>query len=338
MDIVKGKVNAPIRAVIYGPEGIGKTTLASHWPSPLFVDAEAGTLRLDVARVQPQSWQAVLAVVDELRTDGKGYRTLVFDTADWLERMATEAVLAQHNQESIEAFGYGKGYTYLAEEWKRFLDRVGMMQAANGMEVVFLAHAHMRKFEQPEEAGAYDRWELRMTKQVLPAMKEWADLLLFANYKTYVVETDGKAKAQGGARVIYTTHHACWDAKNRFGLPEELALPADSAPPEIAALFTTEPAKPLPQSESAPQQDDTPSDLSPAQPPADMEKAKLLGQLAELMKSSGITKEQLGTELERKGVVPADMNPRDYNAATLGRVVGHWDAVCHNIRIHGNAE
>ena len=86
----------------------------------------------------------------------------------------------------------------------------------------------MRKFEQPDETGAYDRWELKLSKTTAPLLKEWADMVLFANYKTYVVNVDnqgatkGKNKAQGGQRVMYAAHHPCWDAKNRHGLPDEM--------------------------------------------------------------------------------------------------------------------
>lgn len=45
----------------------------------------------------------------------------------------------------------------------------------------------MRKFEQPDEIGSYDRWEMKLTKNVAPLVKEWADMVLFANYKTFVV-------------------------------------------------------------------------------------------------------------------------------------------------------
>ena len=68
--------------------------------------------------------------------------------------------------------------------------------------------------------GSYDRWELKLGKktnsQISPLVKEWADTVLFANYKTYAVAVDDKGKkfkAQGGERVMYTTHHTCWDAK-----------------------------------------------------------------------------------------------------------------------------
>ena len=50
-------------------------------------------------------------------------------------------------------------------------------------------------------------------------------MLLFLNYQTYVVTTENKAtKAQGGKRVMHTTHHPCWDAKNRHGLADALDL------------------------------------------------------------------------------------------------------------------
>ena len=88
--------------------------------------------------------------------------------------------------------------------------------------MVLTAHAQIKKFEQPDELGAYDRWELKLEKKTAPLTKEWADMVLFANYKTMVVNVDnqgaakGKNKAQGGQRVMFTTHHPAWDAKNRY--------------------------------------------------------------------------------------------------------------------------
>ena len=127
----------------------------------------------------------------------------------------------------IEDFGYGKGYTYVKEEFAKLLDALEEVLNA-GHNVVVLAHAAITKFEQPDAVGNYDRWGMKTSKQVAPLLREWCDMLLFANYKT-VVEKAGsgpnaKNKASGGRRVLYTTHHPCWDAKNRFGLPEELPL------------------------------------------------------------------------------------------------------------------
>ena len=84
----------------------------------------------------------------------------------------------------------------------------------------------MRKFEQPDEMGAYDRWEMKLSKQCSPLLKEWADIVLFCNYKTSVL-TDANTKskkATGGKRVMYASHHPCWDAKNRYGLPDQMDM------------------------------------------------------------------------------------------------------------------
>lgn len=221
------------RVVIYGAEGIGKTTMASKFPDPLFIDTENGSEHLDVKRVDiPKTWGDIIAVVEEVAMT-KPCKTIVLDTADWAESRCVEFVCRRNNQKSIEGFGYGKGYTLLAEEFQNLLKAFDKCIAAN-ITVVVTAHAKMRKFEQPDEIGAYDRWELKLSRQVAPLLKEWSDALLFINYKTTVItDANGHAKAQGGKRWIYTTHNPCWDAKNRIGLKEEMELNAD----EIAAIF-----------------------------------------------------------------------------------------------------
>ena len=225
LNIIEGKQDKPLKAVIYGPEGIGKSTLAAAFPNPLFIDTEGSTARMEVRRIEkPQSFTALVGTVEEIAGTPGICDTLVLDTADWAEQMCITEVCARYKKTGVEEFGYGKGYTYVSEEFIKLiaaLDRV----IASGRNVVVTAHAKMRKFEQPDEMGAYDRWEMKLSKQVAPLLKEWCDLLLFCNYKTIVVTTENKVnKAQGGKRVMYTAHTPCWDAKNRFGLAEELPL------------------------------------------------------------------------------------------------------------------
>ena len=180
---------------------------------------------LNVRRLEkPANWDGLLAAVKEIAKTTGICSTLVLDTADCAEQMCSEGLCKKFRKTGIEEFGFGKGYVYLAEEFGRLLDAFDEC-IAGGINVIVTAHAKMRKFEQPDEMGAYDRWEMKLSKQVAPLLKEWSDDLLFLNYKTYVVtaENDTK-KAQGGKRVIYATHHPCWDAKNRHGLPDEMDL------------------------------------------------------------------------------------------------------------------
>ena len=229
MKITKGKIRTAIKVVVYGQEGVGKSTFASKFPDPVFIDTEGSTKQLDVARFDPpSSWEMLLSQVDYVRQNPDICRTLVVDTADWAEKLCIRKVCDKARKDGIEDFGWGKGYTYVQEEFGKLLNSLEEVIQA-GVNVVVTAHAQMRKVEQPDEMGSYDRWELKLTKQCSPMLKEWADLLLFANYKTIVVNTEGKKyKGQGGQqRIMYTTHTAAWDAKNRFSLPD--VLPFDYA-------------------------------------------------------------------------------------------------------------
>ena len=224
--ITAGVQDSPVKTVLYGPEGIGKSTFASHFPDPVFIDTEGGTKRLNIKRLpQPTSWAMLLDEVAEVRRGNIPCGTLVIDTADWAERLAIDAVCAKAKVDGLEGFGYGKGYTYLKEEFGKLLD--ALEEVLNtGHNVLVLAHAAITKFEQPDAAGSYDRWTMKTTKQVEPLIREWCDMLLFVNYQTVVEKSssapNAKNKVTGGRRVMYTTHHPCWDAKNRFGLPDEM--------------------------------------------------------------------------------------------------------------------
>lgn len=227
MEIIRGKIPCAKKVFCYGPEGIGKSTFASRFPDPLFIDTEGGTKEMDVARMPaPSSWTMLVEQVRYVKAHPEICRTLAIDTADWAEMLCIDHILSKNQQTSLEGFGYGKGYTYVQEEFGRLLNLLEEVVEA-GVNIVLTAHAKMRKFEQPDEMGAYDRWETKLSKGVAPLVKEFSDMVLFANYKTYSVAMDDKGKkrkAQGGSRVMYTAHHPCWDAKNRYGLPEEMAF------------------------------------------------------------------------------------------------------------------
>jgi len=220
LNITKGKRQTPIRGIIMGTSGIGKSTFAAGLPKPLFLDTEESTNELDVDRITITDWQHLLDTIRQVANSTLTYQTIVIDTADWAERMLIENLLKKNGKKSIEDYGFGKGYTIAAEEFGRFLTATDAL-TAKGMHVVFIAHTKVVRVSPPDQTDGYDRYELKMSKQSAPLLKEWSDLLIFAHTQVTIVEgTDGRVKAQGGKeRVMHTTSSAAWDAKNRFACP-----------------------------------------------------------------------------------------------------------------------
>lgn len=350
-EITSGIVKSAIKTVFYGPEGIGKSTFASHFPDPLFIDTEGSTKQLSVKRLpKPTSWQMI---IDEIKwvIQSIPCKTLVIDTADWAERLCTEAVCAAHGKKGVEDFGYGNGYTYIAEEWGRFLNLLQDVIDIANINVLLNCHSIIRKFEQPNEMGAYDRWELKLGKkttgQTAPLTKEWADMILFANYKTFSVAVDDKGKkhkAQGGQRVMYTTHNPCWDAKNRYGLAEELPLDYK----EIEHILDgTEPAD---IENHVPDFTDTqimktvdPEPLEPIEMPSTIQVDDGIPQaLKDLMVSNNVSEQEIMDVVAQRGYFPADTPIRNYDPGFInGCLIGAWEQVFElikNMRIEKNMQ
>lgn len=327
MQIITGKQAGALKTVIYGPEGIGKSTLAARFPRPVFIDTEGSTRHMDVSRMEkPSSWTMLLEQVRYIRDHAGLCETLVIDTADWAEQLCISSICASKQISGIEDLGYGRGYVYLAEEFGRLLNLLEEV-VERGIHVVLTAHAMMRKFEQPDEMGAYDRWELKLQKKTAPLVKEWSDLLLFANYKTMAVATDEKGKkfkAQGGRRVLYTAHHPCWDAKNRQGLPEELPLEYSALGP---LLFPESPAPAAPQAEAA--------KPAPAKkrPEVIAPKSDIPEKLWPLLEHAGVTEDELREVIAGKGYFPADAPWSAMESAGFvdGWVIPFWDKIVETI-------
>lgn len=370
MQITKGKRARAQKVVVYGPEGIGKSTFAAQFPEPLFIDTEGSTDNMDVSRLdKPSSYTMLKNEIAWVKANPAVCKTLVIDTTDWAESLVIADVCAQHGKKGIEDFGWGNGYTYTKEEMGRLLNQLGELVDL-GINVVLTAHAQMRKFEQPDEMGSYDRWELKLGKktssQTAPLVKEWADMVLFANYKTVVMTADnGKKKATGGQRVLYTQHHPAWDAKNRHGLPEEMPFdyagiahifnqaqpqptpqpqPQQTAPepaPQAPAQEQTPTAEPAPQVQ--PQAQETPQQPSqapesltqpaPERQPYQEPNLALPQALRDLMIQNQVTELEVQKAVAQKGYYPEDTPVIMYDPGFIdGVLIGAWDQVFSMIK------
>lgn len=360
MEIIRGKIPGAKKVVVYGPEGIGKSTFVSKFPDPLFIDTEGSTKNMDVARTPaPSSWVMLMDQAQYVKNHPDICRTLIIDTADWAEILCTTLICDKKRLSGIEDIGYGKGYTYVQEEFGRLLNLLEEI-INQGINVVLTAHAKMRKFELPDELGSYDRWEMKLSKGVASMVKEWADMVLFANYKTFVVNVDGqgaqkgKNKAQGGKRVMYTTHHSCWDAKNRYGLADEVpfdyesirhiiesetgtrgqsepytqyVLPVEIKPRPEETQVNNEPIREEPEREEKiiPPMDPEPGNIDK---PVLQVDERIPKKLRDLMIANDVCEWDIQCVVENRGYFPGDMPVWEYPQDFVdGCLVGAWDKV-----------
>ena len=335
-NITSGPTATAQKVVLYGVEGIGKSTFASQFPNPVFIDTEGSTSNMNVQRLDnPNSWQMLLDEVNYVKQT-KICSTLIIDTADWAETLANQHIIARNGITSIEDLGYGKGYTMVKEEFGKLLNLLSEL-TDDGINVVVTAHAELKKKEEPDQMGAYDRYQLKLSRQCAPLLKEWSDMVLFANYETTIV-TDSKTKskkATGGQRVMFTTHHPAWDAKNRHNLPEKLPFDFSS----IAQLF--QPAAPVAQPEPTPVTPQEP--VAGAWTPGGGEVADTSDnqnqfgrdpialdpgidpQLAQLMTANGVTEDEVKAVVVEKGFMPPEVAVKDYPTDLVqGGLVAQW--------------
>jgi hypothetical protein len=227
--VTSGRVERPVRIVFYSVEGLGKSTFAASAPAPVFLGTEDGTAQLDVKRLpDPRTWQEVLDAVAIL-TDGEhAYRTLVLDTADWIEPLVWAHVCEAAGKKSIEDLPYGKGYTAALDHWRVLLSRLDALREKRRMHVIVLAHSWVRTFKSPD-SDDFDRYEMKVHAKAGGLLKEWADCVFFGSYETLTRDANnGKAKGVStGKRLVHTQRTAAWDAKNRYDLPESFELPRD---------------------------------------------------------------------------------------------------------------
>ena len=262
------------KMIVYGPPGIGKTTLAcqaSHDnmdapESVVLIPTEDGIGRLQVNHFpMVRTWNDLLLAVSLLIKSDRDYKTVVIDSLDAVEPMLFTHVCERDNKKtkegiySIEAYGYGKGIKTIApDEARRLLVGLDMLREERGCAVVLVAHSHSRRID-PPDSDSFDRYEMKLvSRELVGLFVEWADAILFANYEQTIVTDDSRGKdrkrAVGeGSRVLYTEQRPAWIAKNRYGLPPKLPLSwsafADAFAASVARTRQTQTSQPLPQSQ-----------------------------------------------------------------------------------------
>ncbi len=230
MQYITGKTRRAHKGALYGPEGVGKTTLMAALEAPLFIDMDKGADGFEHPRRQPNTWAEMIADLTWVYQNSNDFKNIIVDTVSVAETLAVEHICATHKMSSIEDFGYGKGWVMLGEQWAELM-RIAQSFIGRDINFWMVGHADVTKFKDP--AGTdYDRWSMRLhQKHVYPLVKRWADMLFFIDHDKTVQSVDegfGRKRyvaTSYGDRILYTAHRATHDSKNRYRLPESFQVP-----------------------------------------------------------------------------------------------------------------
>lgn len=227
--VTRGRQARPFRVALYSAEGLGKSTFASQAPSPIFIEPDAGSGHLDVARFpKPETWDEIVQAVVTLATEAHDFKTVVIDTLDAAEPLLWRKLCEAQGVASVEEVsgGFGKGYVAAVEHWRSLLNDLERLQASRGMNVILLAHMTIKQIHDPGR-DSYDRSIMRMHEKSAGAIREWCEDVLFAELDVSTAKDPRTKRVKGfssGERIMHAQPHAAWYAKSRPSLPETMPL------------------------------------------------------------------------------------------------------------------
>lgn len=226
----------PQKVLVYGVQGLGKTTFGATFERPILLRVEDGAAAIDVPTFPKliESYGELVGALSALYEQEHQFKTLVVDSLDWMEPIVWAKTCATLGIESIEKAGYGKGYVEADKDWRNVMGWLDALRFSKGMTIVLIAHAEIKRHE-PPDGDPFDRYQIKLHKRAWALWQEWADMVLFANYRSTrkLVKDGGKnneSKFRGegkGERCLFTEERPAYLAKNRWGLPHEILIGQD---------------------------------------------------------------------------------------------------------------
>jgi hypothetical protein len=222
---------APHRTLIYGANGVGKTTFCSKAKNVYFIAPEEGANEIRVPQYKEKitSLALMYTVIGLLKTKKHPYENVCIDGATATEQLIIKAIedrlkksaSSSKDPKTIEDLNddYGSGYIAISNEWKSLLIALDDLRDSRGMNILFCAHSKFEKVINLEGKD-YERVTLELIGQrSIKALTNWADNVLYARQDVSVAEEKKKVLATKGGLSLYTRGTATYQAKTRGEIP-----------------------------------------------------------------------------------------------------------------------
>jgi hypothetical protein len=226
--LITGKQELPPRICIFGGHGIGKSTIASQFPKPIFISTEDGLASLDVVSFpRAETVDDVAQNIRSLVKEDHDFKTVVLDSVDWLvEPLITGDIESKHDAKEL---AYGKGQMMIAEAFRELLSGFDVLRKKRDMNVVLIAHSSIVRYEDPR-SEPYDRYQPKLPNRCNALLQEWVDVLAFAGFRIIVKKSDvgfNNSVTRGittGERLLHMIENPAYVAKNRYNCPDTVPM------------------------------------------------------------------------------------------------------------------
>lgn len=241
--------NPPI-TLLYGVDGVGKSSLAAEWPDAYYLPTAGEAPPSDVELACPgtmESLEDFFEVVGYLLNAEHEFKTLIVDSLDGVEPLANAVTCARIGADSINSnekgspAAFGQGQVQSEVEWNMFMEACRDLKQA-GIAVVLIAHPEIKRFDSPV-TDPYDRYGVRLNKRAAALVREQSDIVAFMNYRVSIKSKEVAPKkeishAEGGKeRQIHLTEGAGFVAKNRYSMPDSITYKKGSGYEAMSKYF-----------------------------------------------------------------------------------------------------
>lgn len=213
---------------VYGGAKLGKTTLASEFPSPVYVRTGEGERQSTGAPMKSfgvsESYGDVIDQADWMLEAEHDRRTWVLDALDGLEQLINTEACARNGWANIEESGFGKGYFAAHQIWLEFVKKVLALKKA-GFYVVLISHVKAKTVP-GITTDSYPRYMLNLRDDAAGAICDASDLIGFLHQRVAIKKEElgfkkTNTRGEGGGDVmIAVQERPGYVAGNRYQIPK----------------------------------------------------------------------------------------------------------------------
>lgn len=227
------KALKPLKIIVYGDNGVGKSYFAGKSKNPIFFDLEGNIEHLPADewklpedaifhKERITSFAETENMLQILINKPHEFKTLIIDSLDTLYSLCMKKIKSSHK---LKELSYGLDHRLCAQEFVTLCETLGSLREKRGMSIVLLAHSRIKTVQNPL-VTVYDRIESTLSESVFRILLDWASGIFYA-FK----DKDTKK------RWLYTDGNEAYLAKNIYNLPQRIDMDWDSMTKTILKNF-----------------------------------------------------------------------------------------------------